>query len=209
MITSVNRTRDLPVCSAVPQPTAPPRAPVLVCVQLIMYVIVLKGSQIFRERMSHLQILTSEEQHEPSSVLTTERSEDLCLVHIKWRSVYINKEDSQCTCNMEARSHTNCCCGKNNKSYTFWTCVYSLRYPACNARAPYCQLWPVPLYSSFTLCLIKGKILEKIFLNTKCVFWFSLQLLSEAFLVLRRTERYMMKSVHWSSCKVPVILIGF
>jgi hypothetical protein len=24
----------------------------------------------------------------------------------------------------------------------FWVCVCSLRYPACNAHAPYCHLWP-------------------------------------------------------------------
>jgi hypothetical protein len=44
-------------------------------------------------------------------------------------------------------------------------------------------------------------------LNTKCVFWFSLQLSSETFLILRRTEQDMIKKVNWSSCKVPVILV--
>jgi hypothetical protein len=31
-----NRTRDLPACSAVPQPTAPPRAPILCILRLII-----------------------------------------------------------------------------------------------------------------------------------------------------------------------------
>jgi hypothetical protein len=44
-------------------------------------------------------------------------------------------------------------------------------------------------------------------LNTKCVFWFSLQLLSEIFLILRKTGRDMIINVYRSSCRVPVILV--
>jgi hypothetical protein len=40
-------------------------------------------------------------------------------------------------------------------------------------------------------------------LSTKCVLIFSTNL-SESFLILRRTERDMVKKVYWSSCKVPV-----
>ena len=36
-----------------------------------------------------------------------------------------------------------------NKYYIFWVCVCSLIYPACNAHAPYCRLWPVPLQGIF------------------------------------------------------------
>ena len=49
---------------------------------------------------------------------------------------------------------------------------------------------------------------KKIF-NIKCVFWFSLQLLSETFLILRRTERDMIVNVYWSPCKDPIIFVGF
>jgi hypothetical protein len=52
-------------------------------------------------------------------------------------------------------------------------------------------------------------IFEKTLRNIKRVFWFSLQLLSETFLILRRTERDMVKSLYRSSCKVPVILVRF
>ena len=50
------------------------------------------------------------------------------------------------------------------------------------------------LYKLFPNYLINGTILEKKLLNTKCIFWFSVQLLSETFLILRRTERDIIKS---------------
>ena len=42
---------------------------------------------------------------------------------------------------------------------------------------------------------------EKKILNTKCVFWFSLKLLPEIFLILRTSKRHTIKNVRWSSCK--------
>ena len=61
--------------------------------------------------------------------------------------------------------------------YIFWVSACSLRYPACNARAPYCHLWPVWLYNICPHYLINGTIFEKKkkLLNTKCVLW-SLQI---------------------------------
>jgi len=60
----------------------------------------------------------------------------------------------------------------------------------------------------FPYYLINGMIYgKKKLLNTKCVFWFPVQLLSEKFLILRRIERDMIINVHRSSCKVPVILV--
>ena len=41
------------------------------------------------------------------------------------------------------------------------------------------------------------------------MFWFSLQILSETFLILRITERDMIKNVYWSSCEVRVIIVSF
>jgi len=87
---------------------------------------------------------------------------------------------------------------KSNEYYTTWVCVFfSLRYPACKAHAPYCHLWPAPLYSVFLHYLINGTIFEKKKLpNTKCVFRLYLQLLSGAFLILRRNERDMIKKMY-------------
>jgi len=55
-------------------------------------------------------------------------------------------------------------------SITQTGCICSLSYPACNAHAPYCHLWPAPLYSIFPHYLTNGTILEIELQNTKCVF---------------------------------------
>ena len=90
-------------------------------------------------------------------------------------------------------------------------CVYScLNYPAYNAHAP-CYI-ALSVLSGCTIIsphyLTNGTIFRKKLSNTKCVFWFSLQLLYETFLIIRRTERYVI-NVRRSSCKVPVIRVRF
>jgi hypothetical protein len=53
-------------------------------------------------------------------------------------------------------------------------CICSFRYPARNAHAPYCHLWPAALYRNFPHYLINGTIFGKRkLLNTKCVLIFS------------------------------------
>ena len=52
--------------------------------------------------------------------------------------------------NNEARSWNHCCSGKTmriTQPECVCVCVCSLRYPACNAHAPHCHLWPAPLYN--------------------------------------------------------------
>ena len=83
---------------------------------------------------------------------------------------------------------------KSNKYYTFWVCLGSLTYPACNAHAPYYHLWPARLYINLSHYLTNGKISKKKMLfNMKCVIRFSLLHLSETFLILRINERGMIK----------------
>jgi hypothetical protein len=74
------------------------------------------------------------------------------------------------------------------------------------ACAVLCHLWPVWLYRIFPHFLINGMIYRKNnLLNTKSVFWFSLRLLSETFLILRRTERDIITHVHGSSSYVLIL----
>jgi hypothetical protein len=57
--------------------------------------------------------------------------------------------------------------------------------------------------------LINGAIFEGKSLSIKCVFWFSLQISSEKFLVVRRFQRDIVINVKTSSCKVHVILVRY
>ena len=76
-------------------------------------------------------------------------------------------------------------------------CVCSLSYPACNAHAPYCRLWPAPLHKIFPHYLINGRIFGKSCWTQNGCFDFSLQLLFQTFLTVRRTERDMIKKMHF------------
>ena len=74
-------------------------------------------------------------------------------------------------------------------SITYSGGVCSLCYPACNAHAPRCHLWPVQFYNTFPHYLVNGLSFGGMFFNVICMFWFSLQLLCKTFLVLRRVEQ--------------------
>jgi hypothetical protein len=49
--------------------------------------------------------------------------------------------------------------------------------------------------------------LRKKILNITCVFWISLKLLSQTFLILRTIRRDMVTKVHSFSCNIPVIIV--
>jgi hypothetical protein len=50
-----NRTRDLPACSAVPQPTAPPRVPLLYAWIICNYPTVLKEKNMEKQKEYNLR----------------------------------------------------------------------------------------------------------------------------------------------------------
>jgi hypothetical protein len=79
-------------------------------------------------------------------------------------------------------------------------------YPVYTVLAPYCHLWPVWLYCSFPN-LVNGTIFEKKVIVHKMRIFIFATFFSEAFLILRRTERNMIKHLYWSSRKVLVVLV--
>jgi len=71
------------------------------------------------------------------------------------------KQDRQCTYNVTLRCvRAPLLRWENDKYYISWVCVCSLSFPACNAHAPCCHLWPVQLFSIFPHHLINGMIFE-------------------------------------------------
>jgi len=62
----------------------------------------------------------------------------------------------------------------------------------------------------YTHYLINDTIFDKkLLLNIKFVFWFSLHILSETFLVLRKPERNVIKILYWFDVTYPLFLSDF
>ena len=83
----------------------------------------------------------------------------------------------------------------------FWVCLCSLGYPACTISSVACPA----LKYLYTLSHKRHNFRKEKLLNVKFVFWFSLQLSSETFPILRIIGKYKIKNMDRSSCKVPVI----
>ena len=109
----------------------------------------------------------------------------------------------------EERSCNHFCRGKGiSISYSECVLVALVIQHAVRMRLLYCHLWPLWLYHIFSHYLIKQHDFKgKKLLNIKYVFSFSLQNLSEKFLILRRIQTDIVINIHRSSCKVPVILV--
>jgi hypothetical protein len=97
---------------------------------------------------------------------------------------------------MVARSR-NHCCRRQAISITFSECV-SVALVIQDAklmRLLYCHLWPARLYNIFPHYLINGPIFGKKMWNIKCVLIF-FTVLSESFIVLRKTQRDVVKYIY-------------
>ena len=78
----------------------------------------------------------------------------------------------------------------------------------CTCAILCCHLWPVWLYHIFPHYLINGMICGKVIEPELCG-WYSLQLLSETFLILRRVEWVIVINVLRSACKISVVIVRF
>jgi hypothetical protein len=92
----------------------------------------------------------------------------------------------------------------------FWVFVCSVSYTVCKGHAPcVSHLWPIVLYRFFLHYFINITIYVDELLNIKYVFSFSLQIISEIFIILRRIPKGTTIYTCSSSCKVPIIPVRF
>ena len=97
---------------------------------------------------------------------------------------------------------------KSNKYRTFWVCVcvaLSIQHAMRMRHIVICGLSGCAIF--FHIISQTVWFYTKKLLYVKCAFWFSLQLLSEIFLIRRKIQRGFI-NVYWSSCKVPAIPVG-
>jgi len=115
--------------------------------------------------------------------------------------------------NNEARSCNNCCGGRA-VNITYSDCVFAaigiqhamrMRHVICGVPGSTIFFHVISQTARFSEKKKKKK--KKRTLNIKCVFWFSLQLLSETFLTPTRTEWNVITNVHDSSCySCPILM---
>jgi hypothetical protein len=99
-----------------------------------------------------------------------------------------------------------CVCGCTREGVCLRAC--RLTYPVYHAQAPY-FLRPLRFHHIFRHYVMNGTIFGKKSLNIKSVPWFSLQILFETFLILKRNQRDIVVNVKTSSCKLLVVFVGF
>ena len=110
--------------------------------------------------------------------------------------------------NMEVRL-CNCCCSGKAVRVTHSEIVFVAlgSQPVMSMRLIVrCGLSGSTIF--FQITSQKARFSRKCF-RSQTVFWFSLLLLSRTFLIVRRIERDITRNIFWSSCVVPVILVGF
>ena len=97
----------------------------------------------------------------------------------------------------------------SNKYQILWICVVVvIQHAKCMFRVTLASV-TCPTVPQFSTLSTNGAIFEKKVLNTKFVFWFSVQRVSQIFLILRRIQRHFTIHVRRCSCKVSIIRVKF
>ena len=129
------------------------------------------------------------------------------------RLLFFLTQNRQCTDNVKLRRtvRTATVAVENQwKCYTFWECVCNLRSPSMQCACAILSHVACPALQHFsTLSHKRHDFRGGELLNIICVFWFSQQLLSATVLLLRGTERNIIKNVYWSSCTGTAMLLRF
>ena len=122
------------------------------------------------------------------------------------------KQDRQCTYKVTLRRLScNHFCSRKPICITYCECVFvalRIQHAMRMCHIVFCGLPGSTLFFYIILQTTRFSKKNKL-LSIKCVSWFSLQRLSETFLILRKYEQDMMKNVHLSSCKVRIYLVRF
>ena len=124
------------------------------------------------------------------------------------------KQNRLCTCNIPFRRVVQPLLQwAVNKYYTgpFWVSVYSVRYLACSAHAPYFHLWPLQLYNIFsTLSQKRHDFRKNVIEHKMCVLIFSTTFVWNFSQFRKNSARYDKKCKRvWSPCKLKAILVRF
>ena len=85
---------------------------------------------------------------------------------------------------------------KSNNYYIFWVCVYSLRYPACNAHAPYCHVACPALRYFSTLSHKQHGCQKKVIEHKMCVLIFCTTSVRNISRSMKNWARYHQKYVY-------------
>ena len=103
--------------------------------------------------------------------------------------------------------------GEKAGSITQPECICSLRYPACNAHAPYCHQWPDPLYNIFPHFPTNGTIFggkKNCYWTQNMCFDFLYNFCLKHFSFWEEMgEIWLEMYIYRSSCKVPFNLVWF
>ena len=125
----------------------------------------------------------------------------------EWNMRHVNgtfEHDRHCTYNVTLR-----CVRTTIVAVQMQWILHNLSVCICSLRYTTYAIFSTVAYNILPHYLMNGTLFGKKLLNIKCVFWSSLLLLSETFLILRKNERDMIKIRIGLEVKYPLFLSDF